>query len=162
MIHIGKIDLKTSNEAARISANISFRGNERTLWFEVSGQYSQYLCHERSDAFVLAVMQLAMQYGEEITSETPMTDRLYEQLNDQFLPAFNRINNLHLAIHAPVAPEVEHLEGGDRIGTVTSSPFLDPSGMLGFLTLASPERVGFLDGKEALYGRADRVCFEAG
>jgi hypothetical protein len=34
--------------------------------------------------------------------------------------------------------------------------------MLGFLTLASPERVGFLDGKEELYGRADRVRFEAG
>jgi hypothetical protein len=46
--------------------------------------------------------------------------------------------------------------------SVTSSPFLDPSGMLGFLPLTSPERVGFLDGKEALYGRANRVCFEAG
>jgi hypothetical protein len=34
--------------------------------------------------------------------------------------------------------------------------------MLGFLTLASPERVGFLDGKEELFGRADRVRFEAG
>jgi hypothetical protein len=42
------------------------------------------------------------------------------------------------------------------------SPFLDPSGMLGFLPLTSPERVGFSDGKEALYGRADCVCFEAG
>jgi hypothetical protein len=34
---------------------------------------------------------------------------------------------------------------GDRDwpSKLTSSPFLDPSGMLGFLTLASPERVGF-------------------
>jgi putative transposase len=32
--------------------------------------------------------------------------------------------------------------------------------MLGFLTLASPERVGFLDGREELFGRADRVRFE--
>ena len=30
---------------------------------------------------------------------------------------------------------------------LTFSPFLDPSGMLGFLPLASPERVGFSDGK---------------
>ena len=36
------------------------------------------------------------------------------------------------------------------------------TGMLGFLTLASPERVGFLDGKEELFGRADRVRFETG
>ena len=34
--------------------------------------------------------------------------------------------------------------------------------MLGFLTLASSERAGFSDGKEAFYGRADRVCSEAG
>ena len=32
---------------------------------------------------------------------------------------------------------------------VTFSPFIDPAGMLGFLLLTSPERVGFLDGKEA-------------
>jgi len=31
---------------------------------------------------------------------------------------------------------------------VTFPPFLDPSGMLGFLTLASPERVGFWMGKK--------------
>jgi hypothetical protein len=46
--------------------------------------------------------------------------------------------------------------------TVTFSPFLDPSGMVGFLTLASPERVGFSDGKEALFGGADRVRATAG
>jgi hypothetical protein len=35
------------------------------------------------------------------------------------------------------------------LAEVTFPPFLDPSGMLGFFTLASPERVGFSDGKEA-------------
>jgi hypothetical protein len=45
---------------------------------------------------------------------------------------------------------------------LTFSPFLNPSGMLGFLTLASPERVGFPDGKKELYGRADCVRATAG
>jgi len=36
-----------------------------------------------------------------------------------------------------------------RLRTMTFSPFIDPAGMLGFLLLTSPERVGFLDGKEA-------------
>jgi hypothetical protein len=40
---------------------------------------------------------------------------------------------------------------------VTFSPFLDPSGMCGFLTLASPGRAGFSDGKKELSGKADRV-----
>jgi putative transposase len=50
--------------------------------------------------------------------------------------------------------------GKPALSILTFSPFLDPSGMLGFLTLASPERVGFLDGREELFGRADRVRFE--
>ena len=45
---------------------------------------------------------------------------------------------------------------------MTSSPFIDPSGILGFLPLASPERVVLLDGKEELFERADRVRFETG
>jgi len=45
---------------------------------------------------------------------------------------------------------------------LTSSPFLDPSGMLGFLRLTSPEKVGFSDGKEAVFGGADRVRAAAG
>ena len=52
--------------------------------------------------------------------------------------------------------------GHQRHRAVTFSPFLDPSGMLGFLDLASPERVGFLDGKEALHRRADCVRATAG
>jgi len=36
-----------------------------------------------------------------------------------------------------------------RTFCLTFSPFIDPAGMLGFLLLTSPERVGFLDGKEA-------------
>ena len=32
---------------------------------------------------------------------------------------------------------------------VTFSPFIDPAGMLRFLLLTSPERVGFLDGEKA-------------
>jgi hypothetical protein len=44
---------------------------------------------------------------------------------------------------------------------VTFSPFLDPSGILGFFNLAPPERVVFPDGKEARHRRADCVRIEA-
>jgi putative transposase len=37
---------------------------------------------------------------------------------------------------------------GVAIVSVTFSPFLDPSGTSGFLTLASPERMGFWTGKK--------------
>jgi hypothetical protein len=50
---------------------------------------------------------------------------------------------------------------GPRLTCLTFSPFLDPSGMLRFLNLASPERVGFSNGKEAFHRRADCVRIEA-
>jgi hypothetical protein len=44
---------------------------------------------------------------------------------------------------------------------VTFSPFLDPSGILGFFNLAPPERVVSPDGKEECHRRADCVRIEA-
>ena len=74
-------------------------------------------------------------------------------------------------LEAAVLDEAPGLTEGSGYGSnqvtivfdiVTFSPFLNPSGMLGFLTLASPERVGFPDGKKELYGRADCVRATAG
>ena len=117
MIEIGLIRLSDVAGHKRISADVAVDGASRELWFEVEGEYGKYLCHERSDAFVLAMLQYALRHGHEIRSKAPMTDRLYEQLTEQFLPAFNKINRLNAKILAPVAPEVEHPEGGHRIGT---------------------------------------------
>jgi hypothetical protein len=53
-------------------------------------------------------------------------------------------------------------EGRARPSQLAFSPFLDPSGMLGFSPLTSPEGVVFSDGEKALYGGADRVRAAAG
>lgn len=101
----------------RLIADISIDGDSHKLWFEVESEYGDYLCDERSDAFVLAMMQYAFLTGHDIKSIAPMTDRLYEQLSEQFLPAFCKANKLTINIFAPVAPEVAHPVDGCRIGT---------------------------------------------
>lgn len=117
MIEIGIPRISSANSRYRLSADISVDGLKNTLWFEIEEKYGKYLCVERSDAFVLAMLQYAFRHGHDIKSEAPMTDRLYEQLIDQFLPAFTKINGLNMTISAPTAPEVEHPEGGCRIGS---------------------------------------------
>ena len=117
MIEIEIPKMSTSAGRYRLSADISVDGQTNTLWFEVEEKFGRYLCHERSDAFVLAMLQYAFRHGHDIKSKSPMTDRLYGQLTEQFLPAFNKINRLTTKIFAPVAPEVEHPEDGCRIGT---------------------------------------------
>ncbi|MCR5414805.1 MAG: hypothetical protein K6F50_08815 [Kiritimatiellae bacterium] len=129
MIFIKQPSTTVDGGKARLSAHIVVDGAERLLYVDVDKRYAQFLCYERSDAFILGLLHFAMQYGHDITSEAPMTSRLYLQLTEQFLPAFAKLNGLtrsdnkngnggwHVKIYAPLAPEIEHPDGGNAIGT---------------------------------------------
>lgn len=121
---------KCTNGNVRLSADIVVGEREHsTLWVEVAFKYSRYLCLERSDAFVLALLKYAMQYGHDIIAETPMTRRLYEQLTTQFLRPYYKVNKpfdkdkeggvYHVRVNVPLAPEIEPIEGG-HVGTGAS------------------------------------------
>ena len=85
MIEIGRPRISSDGNRARLSADVAVDGESHELWFEVEEKYKEYLCAERSDAFVLAMMQYAFHHRHDIKAVTPMTDRLYEQIVDQFL-----------------------------------------------------------------------------
>lgn len=117
MIKIGKPLIVPNDDKVRLEADIAIDGEIHQLWFEVAASYGRFLCSERSDAFVLAFIQYAIQFGHDITTEIPMTDRLYDRLTEGFLPAFNKVNGLSLKIISDVAPEVEHPADGCHVGT---------------------------------------------
>lgn len=118
MIKIGKPYVAADGRVARLVANIDVDGQSRPLWIEVDAEYQKFLCSERSDGFVLGLLHYAMKKGHDIVSEAPMTDRLYQQLTEQFMPAFAKANNIkNIHIEAPVAEEVEHPDDGIAVGT---------------------------------------------
>lgn len=128
MISIEQPRITTDEGKSRLAATICVDGESYELWFEVDAKYERFLCDERCDAFVLGLLHWAMKNGHDIVSEVPMTDRLYEQVVTQFLPAFYRMNRFaetvmrpqgvgyQVKINVPLASEVEHPEGGDAIG----------------------------------------------
>jgi len=63
-ITIKKPIITNSNGKSRLSADIILdkegSTKELSLWFEVDQQWSEYLCHERSDAFLIIVLRHAM------------------------------------------------------------------------------------------------------
>jgi len=133
MIKISRLALSDRGAWTRLCADIDCDGVKTALWFEVENRFASYLCPERSDAFVLALLQWAMKYGHDIECETPMTDRLYVSLVGQFLPAFYRANGFErnkdklgdgcgypVQITAQTAPEVERI-GQGAIGTGVST-----------------------------------------
>lgn len=92
MVEIKELTVESKDGKSRLSADIVVDGREgRPLWFEVDEKYGRYLCDERSDAFVIGLLHYALRKGHGIVSEVPMTRRLYEQLTDQFLPAFSKL-----------------------------------------------------------------------
>ena len=123
MIEIRQLSVLTKDGLSRLSADVVQDGEIHQLWFEVDKKYEKYLCHERCDAFVLALLHYAMRYGHDISCESPMTDRLYEQLVGQFLPAFYKANEGHCyptKIMCDLAPSVNRVDDEVRIGTGVS------------------------------------------
>ena len=121
MISIKKPNVVSNDGKAILSADVVVDGDKHCLWVGVEEEFGNYLCYERSDAFVLGLLQYAIRYGHNIECEVPMTDRLYEQLHDQFLPALCKMNpksvGRMVTIKCDLAPEIEHPTGGQAIGT---------------------------------------------
>lgn len=58
------------------------------VWYAVDNCYGQYLCDETADAFVLLMLQLAMQSGQDIRVEAPVSARLLFNIENTLQPLF--------------------------------------------------------------------------
>lgn len=130
MITIKQPTVTIRDGKARLSADVDVDGVCKPLWFEVAEEYSDFLCPERSDAYVLGLLRYANLYGHDIVTDVPMTDTIYSNLTDQFYPAFYKVNNYSRnngvrngfasRIICPTAPSVEVAAGDEFIGTGVS------------------------------------------
>ena len=70
----------------RLESLIVANDFQKTYYFEVDEKYAKYLCHERADAFVLGLMYFALVNGYDIECEAPLSEKLYYQLVDAYIP----------------------------------------------------------------------------
>lgn len=77
-----------SNTGARIRVSLRFnhRGDDRTLWYELDRRWEGGLSADRADAFVVALLPLAMKSGEDIELRSPMSRKLYYNLTHSGIP----------------------------------------------------------------------------
>lgn len=90
MITIGKLYVVQINGKSRLVAETDIDGNKNEIWVEVDQKYGPYLCHERSDAFVIGILNYAMLNGHDITCTSPMGEDLYYQLTNYLIDALTR------------------------------------------------------------------------
>ena len=96
-----------------------------TAWYEVEPEYGAYLCCERSDAFVVALLPYAIRKNLDIQCEQVVSERLHYQLNQILIPTLSKnISEFHpIRIIADVSSEVlpsQHANGASVSGGVDS------------------------------------------
>src|SRR5690625_424761 len=88
---IHKPEIVDTNNTARLQAMFEINGKRDVLWYEVDKKYKAFLSPERSDAFVVGLLYLALQKGVDIKVEHCMSKRLNYSLNKYLIPLLAQI-----------------------------------------------------------------------
>lgn len=92
ILHIGKPRIERVGDKVRLISLVKSPEFEeaRDLWFEVDAKYSQYLCDERSDAFLIGMLRYAMGLGYDIECDAPITEELLYNIRTYLIPALSK------------------------------------------------------------------------
>lgn len=64
IITIGTPYIAHIDEKVRLCSKVKKPSGEIELYYEFPAEYEKYLCTERSDSFVLGILEYVMLYGE--------------------------------------------------------------------------------------------------
>jgi len=99
---ISKAYITESSQYARVCVDAFYENRMNIFWYEVDRQYKDFLCHEKNDAFVTALLYYCMVHSIDIYSLGDVSAMLLYQLNEIYIPALsNGVNEFnHIYIHA--------------------------------------------------------------
>lgn len=117
MITIGNTYLIHKDGQVRLCADLTLNGKGTTLWFGVDEAYGEYLCHQRSDAFVMALLPTAMRGGYEIVCETPMSERLHYQLSNYLIPTLSDTCDIYHSVKIRATLTADRIPTAGAVGT---------------------------------------------
>lgn len=118
MIRIGKPRLVANgDQLTRLVSDIRVDNEIRTVWAEVDNKYKDYLCYERSDAFVVGLLHYAMRHNHDIVCEAPMGEYLYYQLTTCLIDAVSKGSPRMHRIHIEADIDGSKLPCAGKVGT---------------------------------------------
>lgn len=94
----------------------AWNNDEAVITFEVDKKYAEYLCTERSDAFVMAILWYAMAVGEDIEYTIPLSKKLYQGLVEKIIPAVCKNEYRTIKLIGPNSDEKLLCKGGVGLG----------------------------------------------
>lgn len=114
---IRKITASQLGQAVRMCAQLEVAGQPQQCWFEYPAAYQEYLCTERCDAFVIALLPYAMKHGLDIQSDIPLSEQLYYQINVYYIPVLSKYQKEFQKISLTVPTNSANLNCGHGVGT---------------------------------------------
>ena len=69
ILEISQPYIKKTGNKSRLNSDIRWGDRSRTLWFEVDNEYDEFLCAERIDGFLVALLPFAMVKNLNIRSD---------------------------------------------------------------------------------------------
>lgn len=114
---IGNAHSHTGGGIVRLCADINNNGKNFTMTFDFPEKYGEYICMEYADPFVLMALEYAMAKQYDIECEQAMTEKLYYQLTNYFIPLLSEnTKTFHkIALSAKTVPTPNYKATG--VGT---------------------------------------------
>ena len=90
------------------------RQRELEVWYSVDEKYGEYLCSDYADCFLLLVLQLAMNTGQDIRVKSPVSSRLLFNLENTVQPLLAKTSPKfkHIRIEATPATQPHYHAAG--------------------------------------------------
>jgi hypothetical protein len=117
MITIGKPSIFEFDGKVRIQNTIDVDGHREALWFDVEPEYAEYLCPERSDAYVIGLLHYAMSHQHDITCEVPMGEELHYQISEYLIPSLAKHSKVLYPTKIFTALDSTVMQNAGAVGT---------------------------------------------
>lgn len=110
-------EVLTRGDKAVLRSLVELGDVGKVVEFSTDAEFGQYLCYERSDAFLIGFLNLAMRERCDIYCEAPVTTELMHQLRTELVPTICKYDHAlyHTQIHAETSDEALPCAG--KIGT---------------------------------------------
>lgn len=117
MITFQKPKINVKNDKAIMTCEVLIGNETKEIFYEIDKEYKDYLCIERSDAFIIAAVYYAMKHHHDITSDIPLTSSIYYSLTTYLIPTLAKhSNNLSIIkLNVPIIDEEIKTKGA--VGT---------------------------------------------
>lgn len=118
MIRIGKPYIEETEAGyVRLASKIYEDNEEKTVWAETDKKFTEYLCTERSDAFVIGLLHYAITNNHDIVCEAPMSEDLYYQINSYLIDALAKGSDKMHPIKIEAEIDNTMLPCANKVGT---------------------------------------------